>query len=165
VCQDGAVTDFERPVADRFFEDYVPGISVRYGAEAVTEANVLRFAREFDPQRIHTDPDAAASGPFGGLIASGWHTGALMMRVFATSYLNDAASLASPGVDELRWTRPVRPGDVLSVQLTVLDARASRSKPDRGIVRTNIEVFNQVDEPVMTMVATNMLRRREPDAS
>lgn len=155
------VTEFQRAVHDRYFEDYAPGIDVRYGAIAVDEADVLRFAREFDPQTIHTDPAAAADGPFGGLIASGWHTAALMMRVYATEYLNDAASLASPGVDELRWVRPVRPGDVLSVRFEVTDARRSRSKPDRGIVWTQVTVTNQHDEPVMTLRAMNLLKRRD----
>ena len=154
------MTAFSRSVEDRYFEDYTPGVTARYGAETVTEEDVLRFAREFDPQWIHVDADAAQAGPFGGLIASGWHTAAVMMRVLATSFLNQAASLASPGVDELRWIQPVRPGDVLSVQFTVLDARLSRSKPDRGVVRTRIEVFNQNDIPVLRMVAMNILRRR-----
>ncbi|MCZ2404749.1 MaoC family dehydratase [Paenarthrobacter sp. Z7-10] len=152
---------FTVPVDDRFFDDYRPGISVRYGHELVTESDVLRFAREFDPQTIHTDPSAAASGPFAGLIASGWHTTAIMMRVFATQFLNDAASLASPGVDELRWLRPVRPGDTLAVRFTIVSARVSTSKPDRGIVHTNVEMLNQDDEPVLTMTAMNMLRRRQ----
>ncbi|WP_349815171.1 MaoC/PaaZ C-terminal domain-containing protein [Curtobacterium sp. MCBD17_040] len=96
------------------------------------------------------------------MIASGWHTAALMMRVFATYFLNDAASRASPGVDELRWIRPVRPGDVLSARFEVLEARLSRSKPDRGIVRTRITTMNDRHEPVMTLIAMNMLRVR-PD--
>lgn len=150
---------------DRYFEDYLPGTQVRLGAEEVTEADILRFAREFDPQSIHTDVEAAAAGPFGGLIASGWHTAAVMMRVFATSFLNQAASLASPGVDELRWLRPVRPGDVLSAQFTVLEARPSRSKPDRGIVRTRIEMINADDESVLTMIAMNIIRRRTPGSA
>lgn len=152
--------DFAGPVGDRFFEDYLPGIDVRYGAEQVEQDDILRFAAEFDPQMIHTEPESANAGPFGGIIASGWHTAALMMRIFATSFLNDAASLASPGVDELRWVQPVRPGDVLSARFEVIEARRSRSKPDRGIVRTRITVLNDRDDPVMTLVATNMLRCR-----
>ncbi|SDT13010.1 cytidine deaminase [Microlunatus soli] len=156
------MTGFDTAVEERYFEDYRPGTQVRLGAERVTEADVLRFAREFDPQSIHVDVERAAAGPFGGLIASGWHTAALMMRVFATSFLNEAASLASPGVDELRWLRPVRPGDILSARFTVLDARPSRSKPDRGVVRTRIEMINADDEPVLTMIAMNIIRRRTP---
>lgn len=155
------MTDFQRPLHDRFYEDYAPGIDVRYGAVEVREEDVLRFAHEFDPQSIHANPKAAAAGPFGGLIASGWHTAALMMRVYATEYLNDAASLASPGVDELRWLLPVRPGDVLSVRFEILSARVSRSKPDRGIVSTRVTVENQHAQPVMSLRAMNMLLRRE----
>ena len=106
------------------------------------------------------DPKAAARGPFGGLIASGWHTAAMMMRLFADHYLSKVASLASPGVDELRWTRPVRPGDTLTIRVTVLEANASRSKPDRGVVRTLIEVLNQNGDQVMSCKAINLLRRR-----
>lgn len=158
--QGGGVTAFSNPIARRFFEDYAPGIDVRYGSEPVTEGDVLRFAREFDPQGIHVDPERAAAGPFSGLIASGWHTTAIMMRITATWFLNDTASLASPGVDELRWTRPVRPGDTLSARYEVLERRASRSKPDRGIVRTRVTVLNGRDETVLTLVMMNMLRRQ-----
>jgi acyl dehydratase len=156
------VSGFWRPLSERYFEDYEPGVTDRFGHEVVTEEDILRFAREFDPQSIHTDGPAAVAGPFGGLIASGWHTAAIMMRVFVTYFLNEAASLASPGIDELRWTRPVRPGDTLSVRFTVIEARASRSKPDRGLVRTTAEVFNQDDEVVLGLTAMNLLRRR-PD--
>ena len=157
---DSSDVGFSVPVEQRWFEDYRPGIVCTYGHEAVSEAAILAFAREFDPQYIHTDPAAAKTGPFHGLIASGWHTAAIMMRVIATCYLNDGASLASPGVDELRWIRPVRPGDVLSVRLTVLDARPSQSKPDRGVVHTRVETLNGSGEQVLTMTATNILRRR-----
>lgn len=151
---------FTVPVHERFFEDYAPGLSCTYESTTITEEAILTFAREFDPQSMHTDPTAAADGPFKGLIASGWHTGSLVMNATVNGYLNEAASLASPGVDELRWVRPVRPGDALTVQFTVLDAKASRTKPDRGIVNTAIEVFNQRAEVVMTMTAINMIRRR-----
>lgn len=157
------MSEFTRPVDDRFFEDYVPGVDVTYGATVVSERDILRFAAEFDPQTIHTDVATSGSGPFGGLIASGWHTASMTMRILATEYLNDAASLASPGVDELRWVRPVRPGDILSTRFEVLDARASQSKPDRGVVRTRISVHNQQAEEVMTMTAINIIRRR-PEA-
>ena len=148
------------PLADRFFDDYVPGSVGMFGAEEVSEAEILDFAARFDPQGIHTDPAAAAGGPFEGLIASGWHTMALMMRILVRSYLNEAASLASPGVDELRWLKPVRPGDVLSLRCTVVQARPSRSKPDRGLVYTAIEILNQDQETVATLTIMNLLRRR-----
>ncbi|WP_420031922.1 MaoC family dehydratase [Streptomyces sp. cg28] len=153
--------DFTTPVQTRYFEDYVPGATYRYGSIAVTEADILRFAGEFDPQSIHTDPVAAAAGPFDGLIASGWHTASVMMRLYADHYVSRIASLASPGIDTLRWTRPVRPGDRLSIRTTVRAARLSRSKPDRGIVHTDVEVLNQHDETVLTLTAMNLLRSRD----
>ncbi len=150
----------ERQMAERWFEDYVPGTVHDLGTVTVDETEVLEFGRRFDPQPFHTDPELAGRGPFGGIIASGWHTGSLMMRQYALNYLSPASSLASPGVDELRWLRPVRPGDMLTVRVTVEEARASASKPDRGVVRSLIEVINQRDEPVMTMRAVNMVARR-----
>jgi acyl dehydratase len=152
--------DFAVPIDQRYFEDYVVGSTYEYGTAAVDERETVDFAREFDPQPIHIDPVAAAHGPFGGLIASGWHTAALMMRLFVDNYLSSVASLASPGIDELRWLEPVRPGDTLRIRVTVTEARRSRSKPDRGIVRTLIEVLNQRGETVSTMNALNLLRCR-----
>lgn len=151
---------FATSVDDRYFEDYVVGTTHRFGAIPVEEEEIVAFATRYDPQSIHTDPEAARNGPFGGLIASGWMTAGLMMRLYCQHYLSSVASLASPGLDELRWLRPVRPGDVLSVRVTVTDARASRTKPDRGIVNSFIEVLNQNDEPVMTFKAMNLLKRR-----
>jgi len=150
------------PIDQRYFEDYHPGSVHEYGTIAVDEAEIIAFERKFDPQDFHVDPEAAARGPFGGLIASGWHTASLMMRLLADHYLSKVASLGSPGIDELRWTQPVRPGDALSIRVTVLDAKRSRSKPDRGIVQTSIEVLNQRGEIVATMKAINLLRCRSP---
>ena len=121
------------------------------------EAEVLAFGRRFDPQPFHTQPEEAKESVFGGLIASGWHTASLMMRLFVDHYLSRVASLSSPGVDELRWLKPVRPGDELSLWVTVLETSRSRSKPDRGVVRSYIEVRNQRGEVVMTMKALNLL--------
>lgn len=148
------------PTAVWYFEDYVPGSVHEYGPVLVDEAAILDFARRYDPQPIHTDPAWARQGPFGGLIASGWHTAAIMMRVIVENYLSPAASLASPGVDELRWLKPVRPGDELRVRVTVVEARPSRSKPDRGLLRSRCEVLAADGAPVMTLLALNMLRRR-----
>jgi acyl dehydratase len=144
----------------RYFEDYVPGSVSVFGSYEVTEANIVEFAKQWDPQYIHTDPERAGRGPFGGLIASGWHTGAIAMRILVDNYLSHVASLASPGIDELRWLQPVRPGDTLRIRVTALEARVSRSKPDRGVVKTSIEVINQRDDVVMSMVATNFLSTR-----
>jgi len=153
-------TEFAVPVEDRYFEDYVPGAVYEYGQIPVTEAEIVEFARRFDPQDMHVDPEAAARGRFGGLIASGWHTAAMMMRLFVDNFLSKVASLASPGIDELRWLQPVRPGDVLRIRVTVHEATPSRSRPDRGMVRTLVEVLNQQGEVVMTLKPMNIIRRR-----
>lgn len=127
----------------------------------VEEDEVLAFGRRFDPQVFHTDPEAARRTEYGGLIASGWHTAALMMRMYSDHYLSHVATLVSPGVDEVRWLLPVRPGDVLSIRVTVLEARRSRSRPDRGLVRSGVEVLNQRREAVMTMTGLNFIRCRD----
>jgi len=154
--------DFTVPREDRYFEDYLPGAVYEYGHLTVSEAEILEFARRFDPQPIHTDPGFAATGPFGGVIASGWHTASMMMRLFADHYLSRVASLASPGIDELRWPAPVRPGDQLRLRTTIVEARPSRSKPDRGLVRTRGELVNADDRIVLDLVAMNLLGRRGP---
>jgi len=153
-------TDFAVPVADRHFEDFVPGAVFEYGEISVSEAEIVEFARRFDPQYIHVDRARAVQGPFGGLIASGWHTAAMMMRLIVDNFLPKSASLGSPGIDELRWLRPVRPGDVLSVRLSILEATRSRSKPDRGVVRTLCEVLNQNREVVMSLKGMNIIACR-----
>jgi acyl dehydratase len=155
-------SDFPVPREDRYFEDYVPGAVYEYGYLTVTEAEILEFARRFDPQPIHIDPGFAAAGPFGGLIASGWHTASMMMRLLADHYLSRVASLASPGIDELRWPAPVRPGDRLRLRTTIVEARPSRSKSDRGLVRTRGELINSGDQTVLSLVAMNLLGRRDP---
>jgi acyl dehydratase len=141
----------------------VAGAVYEYGNIAVSAAEIVDFACRYDPQDMHVDRAAAARGNFGGLIASGWQTATIMMRLFVDHFLSRVASLASPGVDELRWTRPVRPGDVLRIRVTILDATRSRSKPDRGMVRTLVEVLNQDGETVMSVKPMNLLRcRSEP---
>jgi acyl dehydratase len=154
------MAEFPTPIDDRWFEDYVAGAVYEFGDVTITEEEILEFARRFDPQPIHTDPGYAAGGPFHGLIASGWHTSGIFMRLFADHYLSRVASLASPGVDELRWPHPVRPGDRLRLRVRVLEARASQSRPDRGIVRTRAQLLNQEDQIVLSLVAVNLLRRR-----
>jgi acyl dehydratase len=156
---DAAMT-FASPITDRYLEDYVEGDVHKFGSIAVEEDELVAFARRFDPQAMHADPEAARNGPFGGLIASGWHTAGLMMRLYVEHYLTHAASLASPGLDELRWLKPVRPGDKLSVRVTVLKSVASKSKPDRGAVTSFVEVINQAGEVVMTFRVINIIGRR-----
>lgn len=144
----------------RWFEDYAQGSAWEFGPLEVDEAEVIDFGRRFDPQPFHVDPVAAATGPYGGLIASGWHTCSLMMRLLAEQYLSPASSLGSPGVDELRWVLPVRPGDELTLKTTVREARRSRSKPDRGLVRTYVELVNQHGDVVLSLLAMNLVRTR-----
>jgi len=147
-------------MTERYFEDYVPGSVHELGTVTISEAEIIEFGKRYDPQPFHVDAEEARHTQFDGLIASGWQTAALMMRLAVDRYLSSVASLASPGVDELRWTQPVRPGDTLSVRATVLEARPSTSKPDRGLVRTLFEVLNQRGEIVMTVKGMNMLKRR-----
>jgi acyl dehydratase len=148
------------PSHQRYFEDYVSGSTFEYGKISLTADEIIDFARRFDPQPIHTDPEAAARGPFAGLIASGWHTAGVMMRLLADHYISHVASMASPGVDEIRWLIPVRPGDTLSIRVTVLETKRSRSKPDRGVVRSLVEVLNQNREVVMTLKPLSIVRCR-----
>ncbi len=149
----------------RCFEDYAPGSIGETPALAITEPELLAFATQFDPQAIHTDRQAADAGPFGGLIASGWHTAAVMMRLLVDHFFADSSVLVSPGIDELRWRLPVRPGDALRVRTQVIEATRSRSRPDRGTVRTAITVLNQRDEVVMTMTAMNIFLCRDAAAA
>jgi acyl dehydratase len=144
----------------RYFDDYAPGTTYDCGSVSVDQAQIISFGKEFDPQPFHTDPEAAAAGPYGGLIASGWQTAALVMRQLVGNYLSAEASLGSPGVDEIRWPYPVRPGDTLRVRATVLEARRSLSKPDRGIVKAMAEAVNQDGRTVMRATAINFLRVR-----
>jgi len=147
----------------RYFDDYAPGATYECGSVSVEEANIIAFAKEFDPQPFHVDPVAAAAGPFGGLIASGWQTTSMMMRLLVERFVSPESGLGAAGVDEIRWPKPVRPGDTLHVRASVLEARRSKSKPDRGIVRSLAEVTNQHDETVLRMTAINFVLLRNPD--
>jgi len=149
----------------QYFDDYLPGASYDCGSFSVSEAEIISFATQFDPQPFHVDPVAAARGPFGGLIASGWHTAALVMRQIVDQYLPAGASLGSPGLDEIRWPGPVRPGDTVRVRATVVESRRSVSKPDRGIVKTMVEAANTDGATVMRATAINfVLVRPDPGA-
>jgi acyl dehydratase len=142
----------------RYFEDYVQGVTVDCGSVQVDAASIIEFAKNYDPQPFHTDPDI--DGPYGGLIASGWHTVSLAMRQVVDAYLSPESSLGGSGVDELRWPAPVRPGDTLRFRVTVLSARKSESKPDRGIIRTLVEGVNQNDVTILTLNVVNFIRVR-----
>ncbi len=135
------------------FEDFEPGRVFELGTREVTEGEIVAFAREWDPQPFHVDPEAAQESIFGGLIASGWHTGAMWMRLYVDSLLVGAASMGSPGIEELRWLAPVRPGDTLEGRLTVLEATPSERRPDRGTIRIRGEMINQDGVIVMSMVS------------
>lgn len=152
---------FTVPVDKRYFEDYEAGSVHEFGPITVEQDEIIAFAKRFDPQMFHTDPELAKGTMFGGLIASGWHTGSLAMRLFVDHYLSKVASLGSPGLEELRWERPVRPGDELSLRVTVQKTKRSRSKPDRGVVHSFIEVINQKGEVVMSMKPVNLLLCRD----
>jgi acyl dehydratase len=139
-----------------------------FGGMPVSREAVIAFAQQFDPQPFHVDDEAARASLFGGLCASGWHTCAMAMRMMCDGYLLDSASLGSPGIDNLRWLKPVFPGDTLSVRMEVLDARPMASKPHVGLLRSRWEVRNQHGQPVMTMEGWGMFRRRhvaEPAAA
>jgi acyl dehydratase len=145
----------------RYFEDYAEGVTVECGSVTMNEAAMIAFATEYDPQSFHVDP--SVNGPFGGLIASGWHTISVVMRQLVDNYLSPESSLGAAGVDEVRWPAPVRPGDTLRVRATVTSARRSKSKPDRGVIRTLIEAVNQDNITVLTLTAINfMLTRPAP---
>jgi acyl dehydratase len=144
----------------RYWEDFRVGDVTELESVDVTREEIVEFARRFDPQPFHVDEEAAAAGPFGGLIASGWHTTALFMGMFVRSILLDSASMGSPGVEEIRWTAPVRPGDRLTGRVTVTDVQPSSKRPDRGTVFTTSEVRNQDGVVVMTLKARGFFRRR-----
>jgi acyl dehydratase len=148
-----------------WFDDFAAGMVREFGRYEVTRDEIVEFASKYDPQPFHTDEEAAKRSFFGGLIASGWLTCAIAMRMVCDDFVLKAASLGSPGVDQIRWKQPVRPGDVLSMRLTILETRASQSKPDRGLIRTRWEVMNQRGEIVMTTEGMGMYRKRPAAAA
>ena len=145
-----------------YWEDFKVGETHQIGEKRVDKDEIIAFAKQFDPQPFHVDEAAAKVSLYGGLIASGWHTVALVMRMMCDSYMLDSASLGSPGIDNLKWLEPVRPGDTIRAQRTTLELRASASRPEMGLVKTRWEVFNQNAEQVMTMEGYGMFRRRNP---
>lgn len=130
------------------------------GSVTVSQEEIIAFARQYDPQPFHIDPNAASFSIYGGLIASGWHTVSLFMRLIVTKLLVDSTSLGSPGVEELRWPLPVRPGDTLSGRMIALETRVSNSRPTMGILRWRGEMRNQDDRLVLTLLGTNFFGRR-----
>jgi acyl dehydratase len=145
-----------------YWEDFKVGDTGPMGEKVVDKDEVIAFAKAYDPQPFHVDEQAAKASMYGGLIASGWHTVAMVMRMMVDSYLRDSASLGSPGVDNVRWLKPVRPGDTIRGTRKVVETRASKSRPDMGVVKSQWEVFNQDGELVMTMEGYGMFQRRQP---
>ncbi len=147
-----------------YWEDFKTGERDNIGSVVVDKQEVIEFATRYDPQPFHVDEEAAKQSIYGGLIASGWHTCAMVMRLMCDAYLLESASLGSPGLENVRWLRPVRPGDTLTAYRTVEETRLSSSRPDRGIVKTLWEVENQKGELVLTMSGVNFFLRRNPGA-
>jgi len=152
--------DLPAPIGDRWWQDYLPGSVVEFGYVSLSEAEIVAFAQAYDRQQIHTDPVWSATGPFHGVIASGVQTIAVCMGLYVDHYISRVASLASPGLDEIRWPAPVRPGDRLHIRVTVAQTRLSRSKPDRGLVHSQVEALNQDDHVVLSFTSMNFFARR-----
>jgi acyl dehydratase len=149
------------PPEERYLEDYTAGSVYEFGSAAVEEKEIIEFARRYDPQPFHIDPVAARATQFGGVVASGWQTAGMAMKLLVENYLPRGSSLGSPGVDNLRWHRPVRPGDILSVRVTIVETKPSQSKPDRGLLRSFVEVLNQDHEVVTSWRGMLVLLRRD----
>ncbi|HEY4440089.1 MAG TPA: MaoC family dehydratase [Candidatus Elarobacter sp.] len=152
-------------MAVRYLEDFPAGSSAEFGTIRVTADEIVDFAKRYDPQPFHTDPEAAKRWPYGGLIASGWHTAGMAMKLLVEQFIDGETSLGSPGLGPLRWKLPVRPGDELRVRTKVLENRRSSSKPDRGTLVFEVEVVNQNGEVVMTIENWIALMRARPEGS
>jgi len=145
-----------------WWEDFTPGMSMTFGPKRVDKDEVIDFARKFDPQPFHLSEEAGKASLFGGLAASGWHTAGMVMRLMCDGFLLDSSSLGSPGLESLKWNKPVLVGDEIRACMTVLATRAMNSKPAVGLVQTRWEALNQRDEVVMTIESWAMFRRRHP---
>lgn len=143
-----------------YFEDFTVGTVFELGSRTLSQEQIIAFAREYDPQSFHTDPEAAKSSIYGSLIASGWQTVAIFMSLLVSAVLKDSASLGSPGIEGIQWLKPVRPGDTLTARFYILEATPSKSRLDRGIVKSRGEMSNQNGETVMTILPANFFARR-----
>lgn len=143
-----------------YFEDFYVGWEMTLGPRVMGEDEIRAFATNYDPQTFHVDPEEAKHSIFGGLVASGWHTASVCMRLMVDGYLKRSASLASPGVDKIRWLRPVRPGDSITLKMVVTDVVPSQSRPDRGLVRSTWEGRNQNGDIVITIEGMGLFGRR-----
>ncbi len=144
----------------KYLEDFAVGQVMDFPPRTVSEDEIIAFARDYDPQPFHLDKEAAKQSLFGGLCASGWHTAGLMMRMLVDNMIGKYASMGSPGIDQLRWVKPVFPGDTLHLRGEVLEVKFSQSKPDRGIITTRYEMKNQNGETVLSMQGKGMYARR-----
>ena len=151
---------FNTTSSNRWFEDYEVGGTYQLGSFSLNEAEIIDFARRFDPQPFHIDPEAARASPYGGIIASGWHTGSAVMRLLVDHFISANAGLGSPGLDEIRWLKPLRPDMRLHVRVTILEARRSQSKPDRGFIKHLIEGLDDAGQPVISICGMGMVRVR-----
>jgi acyl dehydratase len=149
----------------RYFEDFEPGLVMEFGPRLVTREEIIAFAAEFDPQPMHMDEEAGRASMLHGLGGSGWHTCCLMMRMIADGFLLNSSSMGAPGIDEIKWLSPLRPGSQITVRATATETKASRSRPDRGFVKFLYEVSDQSGTRIMTLVCSMMLLRREPGAA
>ena len=147
----------------QYYEDIEIGEVQEFGEYTVTKDEIVEFARQYDPQPFHTDETAAEESAFGELVASGWHTASICMRLLVTGPLQDRASMGARGVDELRWHEPVKPGDTLSIRTETLDKRVSESDPRRGYVESRLEGITQDGDVVISWIAQGMIERRNPD--
>lgn len=154
------MTGMPAPDIRLFWEDFAPGQVREHGARSLSEDEIIAFASQWDPQRYHVDPEAAKATPFGGLIASGWQSCCVAMRMMCDAYLNESSCVGSPGIDELRFLRPVRPGDTLRFRATVLQSTPSQTRANRGTVTFRWELLNQADEVVLSMIGRQMYLKR-----
>jgi acyl dehydratase len=147
-------------MAKRYFEDFTPGMVIEHGPRPVTREEIVAFAAEFDPQPMHLDEEAARHSILGGLAASGWHTCCLMMRMACDSFVLDSSSMGAPGVDEVKWLKPLRPGTNITLRTTVLEIRTSKSRPEMGFVKALMEVLDDDRSQVMTLTTSMIMERR-----
>jgi acyl dehydratase len=143
-----------------YFEDFKPGTVTEYGPRLVTREEIVAFAAEFDPQPMHLDEDAARTGMLGGLAASGWHTCCLMMRMAADGFVLNSSSMGAPGIDEVKWLKPLRPGSRITLRTTVLDTRASNSRPEMGFIKVRMEVLDDEGTILMALTTSIIMGRR-----
>jgi acyl dehydratase len=152
-------------MSKRHWEDFTPGSVAVYGPRLVTREEIVAFAAEFDPQPMHLDETAAGATLLGGLAASGWHSCCILMRIIADGFINESHSMGAPGVDEVRWLKPLRPGTQVRVRTSVLEKRPSKSRPDVGFVKCLFEMLDEQDAVLTEMTSPLMIRRREAGAS